>query len=301
MHTDSFYQIGHGHAVCQDFALSGKIPDTDIHFGIVCDGCSQSGDKFDVDFGARILAYAARKAVFNMHKYFSDFWKKDDYDIKDFLAPLIISEIKSIQKELGLPDSVFDCTLIILLHYDGLTTSCWWGDGFGVTKYENGFCITKHEYGSNAPFYLSYYLDPSRLERYIAENDPSDKDKGLVSTSIAYDYNSENGFVERNKSVQSIHRESITAFYHNPYHHALGKIVSMSVASDGFGTYFKVCENGDQVPIPFDEVCFNQTLYKSYKGIFVQRRMNKYAKDCEKNDIKHFDDISCATIYLGDE
>jgi hypothetical protein len=62
--TDSYFEIGNTHEVCQDYALSGKLNDN-LYYAIITDGCSQSHKECgEVDLGARVVAYAARDALF---------------------------------------------------------------------------------------------------------------------------------------------------------------------------------------------------------------------------------------------
>jgi len=39
--------------------------------------------------------------------------------------------------------------------------------------------------------------------------------------------------------------------------------------------------------------------FKNFNGQFVQRRMNKFLKDCNKDNWYNADDISLGVIYLG--
>ena len=59
MNTDFYYEIGHSHTICEDYAIAGKFA-SDISFAIVCDGCSASPH---VDVGARIIAHSAQKGL----------------------------------------------------------------------------------------------------------------------------------------------------------------------------------------------------------------------------------------------
>ena len=50
MQSDSFFEIGVTHEICEDYASHGA------NFGIVSDGCSNgNGPKIDSDWGSRIL------------------------------------------------------------------------------------------------------------------------------------------------------------------------------------------------------------------------------------------------------
>lgn len=65
METNSFYQIGRDHKVCEDYAICGMEP---FPYTILSDGCS-TGKHTDV--GSRILVSMTKKniALFNPDNY----------------------------------------------------------------------------------------------------------------------------------------------------------------------------------------------------------------------------------------
>ena len=58
MNADRSFQIGNDHTICEDFALADV--EAGLAYAIVCDGCSASTD---VDFGARALAFSAKRTI----------------------------------------------------------------------------------------------------------------------------------------------------------------------------------------------------------------------------------------------
>ena len=61
MNTDCYYEIGHSHIFCEDYALAGIV--NNIGYAIVSDGCSSSDN---VDVGARVLAHIAKVFLRNL-------------------------------------------------------------------------------------------------------------------------------------------------------------------------------------------------------------------------------------------
>ena len=64
MNEDCYFEIGHSHTICEDYALTGKINEN-LSYAIVCDGCSASDT---VDLGARILAHTAREYLISYYQ-----------------------------------------------------------------------------------------------------------------------------------------------------------------------------------------------------------------------------------------
>ena len=60
MISDSYFEIGNTHMVCQDYALNGSSPDNRLHYSIVSDGCSSSKHS---EIGAQILCHVAQDCI----------------------------------------------------------------------------------------------------------------------------------------------------------------------------------------------------------------------------------------------
>ena len=65
----------------------------------------------------------------------------------------------------------------------------------------------------------------------------------------------------------------------------------VAVMSDGVGTF-----DGMEWYQVVDELM----NFKNIKGHFVQRRMKRFMKDCQKKGVAPYDDVSVAAIYLGE-
>lgn len=68
MNSDCYFEIGHSHTICQDYALTGKINDV-LSYAIISDGCSSSPL---VDVGARLLAHSAKEYLIT--RLFKSLW-----------------------------------------------------------------------------------------------------------------------------------------------------------------------------------------------------------------------------------
>lgn len=119
MSTDKFFTIGKTHNVCQDYALSGEH--NGISYAIVSDGCSSSPD---TDFGARFLAKSCEQQILRGH---------------NFNGERIIYEASGIARQIGLPETCLDATLICAIKDNNDAIKIYMhGDGVILGKYCDG-------------------------------------------------------------------------------------------------------------------------------------------------------------------
>ena len=275
MNTDSIFQIGHDHKVCEDFSLSGISKD--FSYIITCDGCSSSTS---VDIGARILSMVAEGKILNV---IPDWNWSNDFPAVEFGKFIInaAAEIYNIIPQLH-PEAL-DCTLLIafVTNVTKKLTVVIYGDGVFIHRRKNNL-TTIHVNLANgssdnlksAPDYLSYYLDSGRMKSY---NNLIDNKKEI--------YSNYNGLKETN-------------FYkpHEPFVYECnveaGDVIS--VISDGINSFKKA----DNTSIDWQDLVDEFTLYKTTEGEFVQRRISAFKRKCLKEGITHSDDISIATIIV---
>ena len=286
MNTDCYYEIGHSHIFCEDYALAGIV--NNIGYAIVSDGCSSSDN---VDVGARVLAHIAKVFLRNLCLCNADVYRTNtsaifkDLKPSEFCVP-IISEAWGVMKNLDLDDGAIDATLMMAISNGTETRVFVYGDGCIVVKYRNGTSqLIRVEFMESAPFYLSYSIDPLRKSEYldifrkgavIHKNDIVD---GLLINHTS----------ERFES-QYIHDQASWIF---------NDIEGITLISDGVLSYEKKHENKTIEKIDLDKVIHGIARYKNFNGQFVERRMNNFKKECQKEGIGHYDDISCASINLG--
>lgn len=227
-------------------------------FGIISDGCSSSPH---TDIGSRLIACSfANELPFTKHT--------NDLTELVIKAASIASSSANI---LGLPQCCIDATLLGCFLSGNRIRTFAAGDGIIATKSGNELVAWKIEYESSAPEYPNYRINPARLEKFNTEFSPakkvtkwiSDGKAGkLISNCIAFEF---------------------------IYHMVHNDVDVVAVMSDGINTF------GD---IQWYDVVSELMNFKSTKGKFVQRRMKRFIKNCQKNGIVPFDDVSMAAICL---
>lgn len=249
--TDVHFAIGKTHKVCQDYGVATS------DFVAVADGCSSSPH---TDIGARILAHAALKSG-------------DPYQVADIATKGRLA--------LDLPPESLDATLLTARRLDFGVEARIFGDGLIVGVHRNGgYVCHQHTYSHNAPAYLSYLTDTSRLNAYMAAKgtmtirtwEPDCQDSREY-TSVA---NPESVFTYRFPSSQ------------------FSLVCLMTDGADSFqvrsGTGFE--------PVPMCEVLAQVLDFKSISPGFVQRRLQKFfGKFCPVNQWTHTDDFTLGAIY----
>jgi len=278
MNTDSYYEIGHSHTICEDYAISGKINEH-LVYAIVSDGCSASPA---VDVGARILAHAAKEYFCTRY---SDSECLGNADSK-VVGVSIVNIAAQHAKMLSLPLGALDCTLLIVLWSKTDSHVFIYGDGCCMVKRYNGD-IWYHtvEFPSGAPLYLSYALSPEREKLYNVEYGRELEAKWFLYKS------EEDEWTLMDRSAQP--ETALSTYCPFPRE----EMECVMVASDGIKTY----ENPDNEELPIKYIVKEFTAYKQYKGQFVERRMKKLRKDFRKLGIDHYDDVSIAAIHTQDE
>jgi hypothetical protein len=276
---DSYYEIGSNHIVCEDYARTGKfsIEDKDYHYAIVSDGCSSSKD---TDVGSRLLTLLAHNAL--VYAYLHE--STTEYRSKSFKEQMKIAiQNCSTMFSASITPLMFDATLVIAVT-DGLKTEVYmYGDGVIILRTAEGISHTfTMEYLSNAPYYISYEaLSKSRNADYQRQFKGMEK----FFKSIHHKDKSEH-------SCNSIPTEDTYRWIDN----VAMKLQSISVFSDGVHTFTK-----DREKLDLYNVCNEFTNFKNVTGDFVSRRLLAYKRQCLKDNIKHDDDISIATLYFEQE
>jgi hypothetical protein len=264
MNTDHDFQIGKDHVVCQDYALSGI--EGDYAYAIVCDGCSASPD---TDFGARLLALSAREVLLREPHLF--------WDDSTFRNTVIRKAAHACSSFRCLHPQILDTTLLVsFIHGDQLKVRMY-GDGIFYHKKANGAVHITHvsyetlENGviKTAPDYLAYYLDNYRMGKYEATNTTK--------------------FIETNGCITTMNPFQ-PVFYASKVEQ--GDIIGL--ASDGVGS-FRTATND---PIPWEQISKEFFDFKQTKGVFVRRRLQAFKRNCLKDNVTHYDDISVAAIVI---
>lgn len=274
MNADCTFQIGKDHTVCEDYAIAGELGNR-LSYAIVCDGCSASAD---VDFGARVIALAARETL--QYKLCLEDGLFENVNPK--LSPmrfgdLTIRKAQSVVHHFNqLSQHTLDATLLVAWVQNNQATIHMYGDGIFIHRMSNGIHKVHIHLTSGAPDYLSYQLDKDRLAAY-------------------------NALIDNDKVVE-VHNVSETCAVFpqlkplEPYSVSVpvkeGEIIS--VISDGMNSFRK----SDNIPIPWIDLIDEFTGYKTTEGEFVQRRISAFKRKCLKENWHHLDDISIASIVV---
>ena len=157
--VDHFYDKGHGHEVCQDYALSTQ--NKDYAFFVVSDGCGSAPNS---EIGSIIMANALKSSVETL------WYREKPMDItkRGSVQKIAITKANEAARALELnPESLY--ATLLLGFYDKQTKEfamAAWGDGAFAILYDDGHCdIHSIGYEGNAPFYMMYA--DGGMESYI--------------------------------------------------------------------------------------------------------------------------------------
>jgi hypothetical protein len=308
MNTDSYFEIGSTHIICEDYTLTGTA-DGDLAYAILCDGCSSSNH---TDLGARLLAHIAKDALLYLNRRKLLHIANQDLsiflmDIQDLFKELILKKVSEVKSSLCLNSDVFDATLLVSIAIGPIHRCLMsWGDGYIIVKRKPrpggttyGLEIINTEYTSGAPYYLSYALSHDRKEAYKTSYGTH-----IVNRHHIYLLNDSSGIhikAEENESrtfdkssfceVIIDETEDTMENPENLYEQPISQII---LSSDGLGTYKKGLEE-----LSVHSLLPDMLNYKNPKGEFVQRKMkNAIGRDHKEQGITHYDDISFAVINI---
>lgn len=271
MNADATYQIGKDHKICEDYALAEVK--AGLGYAIVCDGCSASPD---VDFGARILAMAAKNVLLrvdpnNVHS-----------DVDNFGMAAIQKANQIFETIPHLHPQALDATLLAAWVYDGKMTAVMYGDGVFIHR-RNGVLGSEIEFtsihlSSGAPDYLSYFLDTRRKKLYLdMEGNVKELFSSFPMTEALVEPETRGKIFEPLIIQKSVSKGDVIA-----------------VCSDGINTFRKP----DNTPLSLSEMVEEFTGFKTTEGEFVHRRIAAMKRKHVKDLVTHGDDISIAAIVV---
>jgi len=275
MNADGAFAIGRAHDVCQDYVVAGHYSGT--AYAILADGCSSSPD---TDVGARLLVKSAARFI-RTHDISSG------ENCARYHAEAVGHAI--VQAELLHVDSrCVDATLVTLTAgKDRFFVSCY-GDGVFALKKRSG-AIEVHivSFSENAPDYPSYLADARRRSLVYAQ---STNEKSVISLSISPTGEVLDRSVRRCVSGAEIIEGRAV------------ELESIAIASDGVQSFAKtVVSETSRVDerLALEQVLPELLAFKSRAGAFVQRRMNRFRRDCVQRGWRHDDDLAIAAIHFG--
>jgi len=282
INTDTFLKIGSSHVVCEDYVLSGAHQ---LQYIILSDGCSSSPN---TEMGSRILCYLARQYIrYRFDEFPANRSESFSLDYKD-MGSWIIHNAEMSVRELGLPKTCLDATLMISYldpFESNQTVNIFiYGDGFVVVVPDERSMVQIEEVEfapDNMPFYLSYTIDPLRLQSY------HEKKVSQFFSATQYDLSTYHWIDEY--------------AYDRPMHLAfpMKNYKALLMFSDGLKSFIKQ-DPTNRENIPVANVIEGLIGFKNIKGKFLQRRVNKALKSLAKENITHYDDLSIGA-YVNEE
>lgn len=159
MITESIFEQGTTHEVCEDYAIHGE------NYTILADGCSNGGGpRIDTDWGSRILCKAAEDALGTLR-----------HDPKEFMTVAGTVAKTQTLNFANLPLASLTATLSVLQKHEDKFKGFLVGDGiFGGKRHDGRWKIYVVEFlkggttGKSAPFYLKYKIC-DEVETYVEQ------------------------------------------------------------------------------------------------------------------------------------
>jgi hypothetical protein len=288
MNADSAFQIGASHAVCQDYSLAvgsltpapaSKSGSQFTPYVVLSDGCSSSPD---TDTGARLLVKAAEQALLGRDASRA----RDPSEMHKEAARRALLWARRV----GLRPQAVDATLLTA-HLDGdkLILGCT-GDGVICLQSADGMIdVYSISYPSGYPRYPVYTHQPERL---LAWEDVERSGKEVKHF--------------RSASIESPLRLKDAAHSDRPTEVFTARASDYTYAalfSDGIHSFYSAEQTAtgrSVAAIPMEEVLRDLVSFKSVRGTFVERRLNRFLKDCRARGWQHADDLAFGALYLGD-
>jgi hypothetical protein len=293
MSQDNAFIIGTTHHICQDYSIGGMIPSNSNElYTIVCDGCSSSPYS---DFGSRILSVGVKEELIRLSQAATENWDFDPKNCINFAQPII--------EQIGLPKESLDATIIAASVNESGGFVLNYGDGVIAIADNHGYIyIISVEYTDNYPFYLNYILDEKRLDHWEDKHDKRKVTVSIIRPEEDWEILDEDMKILTSKDYNGIHirneRQRTFVYLDNTKQ----EIEYVAVLSDGIRSFYELKNtetSRTSVPLNY-HIALNDLLsFKNFNGEFVQRRLNRFVKDCQKKNWYNSDDLSLGVIYLG--
>ena len=279
--TDCAIRLGSSHPICQDYARAGwnKIGP----YAIIADGCSSSPD---TDIGARLVVMAAECGLNGAMPLTSE--NADDFH------EMTISLASTWAMKMGLPFVSLDATLMTLSTLEnGKILTTIYGDGMIVAKIPDGLLVMEVSYPRNFPVYPSYLLDLDRTKRMPVGN--------------AIQLNLWRVTPDAGKQILMVNDGPIKDGMHDclfAHEFNLPEDGFIAAVTDGAKSFLAPLNsettktNGS---VPLEQVLPELLGFKNFHPGFVQRRMQRFARDAQKKEWQHYDDLAMGAIALRKE
>lgn len=292
MNQDNAFIIGTTHHICQDYAIGGQFlfQDKKNLYTVICDGCSSSQYS---DFGARLLSIGVKNELEKLFVSGVE-WDFDPMSCVNFAQPVL--------KQIGLPEESLDATVMAasVSEFGGFALN--YGDGvIAIADNYGNIYVVSVEYTDSYPFYLNYTLNAERLDNW---EDKHDKRKVTISA-----IRKDGSFQVLNEDMKAlscfdndnihIRNESKRTFVF--FNNTEKAIKYIAIMSDGIRSFYSLEDTESSrtnVPLNYHDVLKDLLSFKNFNGEFVQRRLNRFTKDCQKKNWFHSDDLSLGVIHI---
>jgi|WetSurSiteA1Bulk_404760.scaffolds.fasta_scaffold01237_2 hypothetical protein len=268
---DDFLKTGKNHRVCEDYILSGNKP---FPYIILSDGCSSSKN---TEMGSKLLCYEARQLITTR--------TEDEIKIDKCVdtGSWVIHNAEVIARLLGLEKTSLDATLITAYKIGKAICISMYGDGIVLTQGKDDIItIFDINFSSNAPYYLSYTIDPKRDQEYY-------KMKNIQTIT---------GTIIRPNGHFTISEDQRAYDHRETYSFLCSSYKAIMISSDGLKSFIKTTL-AQQIILP--DVVKELFSFKTTTGEFLKRRLGRMIQDYEKDNIFHYDDLSVGCFILEDE
>lgn len=261
MGSDSFFEIGYSHDVCQDYVLSGE------NYLILSDGCTSAPH---TDIGARIITHMTKKYI----KY------------KDFPLKEIMNDSKSLLNDyFSLPLDILSATLLVAKKTNDSFNVFLMGDGVIVAKRKDSKILVElYESPFSAPYYPKYTVDHITHDMYMDKFGSIRKKTSWLLSNDNMDLLSE--------EIQNCTEPAISMFPQNEYEF-------VALFSDGLLSFLETIitnTSKSTTIVHWKEILIELLAFKSYTGEFVKRRFKRALKEFESKNWHHFDDLSMGVL-----
>ena len=283
MNSDSYFEIGSTHMVCQDYALHGQIDN--MVYAIVSDGCSQAPHS---EIGAQIMCHVAQYYI-NLFYHTGTLAECSMSTLASLFANSILTRADEIRKLYPIDKGALQATLFMVINFEQqaplllpnvpITRVFSWGDGFIIEKHDamdGRTIIHETHFPSGAPIYL--VTDQAGYEREIGKIE-------VVNRIHTIDKKGTRSTEETPSSTY--------AGFHKEFR-LIDHLETLTLCSDGLKSYQDI----DHKSIDLLTMAPAFVDYKSSNGVFVQRNMNFMKIANKKLQRTHYDDVSTAAILV---
>ena len=274
---DSYFTIGSGHTVCQDYARASVLPSLGAGapraIAIVADGCSSSRHS---DIGARLLVLSALESA-----------KQIDY----FEATHVVQQAAHVAGMLAADRECLDATLLMVHQRSDGRIQLWAaGDGTFAAVRRDGSLETWTLDCGGAPGYLSYLVDGARMRRYLAAGFGCRRMQRAVDGMLCE-------VVVSTVATAPVFRQAHSFVWTRDLEPSDYRMVM--AMSDGVSSFTRTRPDGSRSCVRELEVVRQLVAIKTSRGEFLVRRCRRFlGRYCRIQQWSHSDDLATAALML---